>query len=644
MKDSKKCSKFFESFYNFLFWFIIITILEIVFRLVMQYSFNLDSFINIALYSITVSSVLSIFARMFNNKANNFITGTILLILAVLFSLQCVYTKILKVNFSFANLALSDQIGSFMSFVLQQIIHNIVYIIMFFIPFIAFLIFKRKINIKKNGWKNYITYVLLCIISVLLFYVHIDATKNETNSTYELCYKVNEISLNIEKLGVLNSYRVDFIRTIFGFEQEVEQEKIETVAPIEYGYNVLELDFGKETNNSNIKKINEYLENDIGTQQNEFTGMFKDYNLIYITAESFYEIAIDEEITPTLYKLTHSGFVFENYYTPTVLSTIGGEFQALTGLYPNMETLPIWRSGSNYFPYGLGTVFGSLGYDTYAYHNHTYSFQNRNQYLKSQGFTNYLACYNGLEKRINAKLWPESDLEMMEATITDYIEDENNFMAYYMTVSGHMGYSFSGNAMSRKNKSVVENMNVPDEAKAYVATQVELDRALEHLINKLDEAGKLDNTVFVLLADHYPYGLSENAIKSLSSYERDGVVEINHNALIIWNSAMETKTIDKTCMSADVLPTVLNLFGVEYDSRLFTGKDILSNSEGIAVMSNYSWVTDKGTYFAKTGEFVLKTDVEIPEDYVENINSIVRNRLNISQLIIKTNYYNYLMK
>lgn len=644
MKDIEKCSKIFNNFYNFGFWFIIILFLEIVFRIIMQYNIELESSVNILLYSILISAIISIFSRMFNDKANRHITATVLFVLGFLFSFQCVYAKIFKVYFSFANLALSDQVGGFLKETVRQILYNMPFIIIFLSPFVLFLIFKRKIKIPKNNRTNYIIYALLFVISVVLFLVHIDSTKNKTNGTYELCYKVNDMSLNVEKLGVLNAYRIDFFRTIFGFEQEIEVETIETNAPITYKPNMIELDLDKETKNSNIQKINEYIKKDIGTEQNEYTGMFKDYNLIYITAESFYEIAVDEEITPTLYKLTHSGFVFDNYYTPTVLSTIGGEFQSLTGLYPSMDILSTWRNGKNYFPYGLGTVFNSLGYSTYAYHNHTYTFQDRHKYLASQGFTNYLACYNGLEKRINAKLWPESDLEMMEATVTDYIDDDTNFMAYYMTVSGHMGYSFSGNAMSRKNKNTVENMEGTQEAKAYVATQVELDRALELLINKLEEAGKLDKTVFVLLADHYPYGLSQNAIDSLSSYERDSVVEINHNNLIIWNSKMETTNISKTCMSVDVLPTVLNLFGVEYDSRLFTGRDILSNTEGIAVMNNYSWVTDKGTYFAKTGEFVPKMLAEIPEDYVENINSIVRNRLNIAQLIMKTNYYNYLMK
>ena len=498
------------------------------------------------------------------------------------------------------------------------------------------------------------TYIITFVLSIVLFFIHIQTTRNKTNGTYELYYKVNEVTLNIEKLGVLNSYRLDFIREVFGFEQEIKNEaldeenneELETSAePIVYEYNTTDLDFEKTTSNKTIKQINEYIKNDQGTKQNEYTGMFKGYNLIYITAESFYEIGVSKELTPTLYKMTHSGFVFKNYYTPTVLSTIGGEFQSLTGLYPDSSILPTWRSGNNYFPYGLGTVFKDAGYSTYAYHNHYYTFQDRNKYIVSQGFTNYLARGNGLQKRMNCNMWPESDDEMMKVTITDYIEDETPFLAYYMTVSGHMGYNFSGgNAMSLKHKDAVKDLNVPTEAKAYVATQIELDKALERLIDELEKAGKLDNTVFVLLADHYPYGLDKKSIDSLSEYKRDEVVEINHNNLIIWNSAMEDVNIDKPCMSVDVLPTVLNLFGIEYDSRLFTGRDILSTSQGIAIMKNFSWVTEKGTYFASTGKFVPKGDEEASKEYIDSINSIVKNRLNIAKLILKTNYYKYLFK
>ncbi len=627
---------------------IVLLFLEIAFSLIVFSSFNFEKLINITLYSVIISGLLSIISGMFKDKTNTIITAIILFIIGILFCIQMVFYNVFKAFVSFSILGLGDQLNSFMSETIQAIIDNSIYILIMLLPFILYLIFKKKLNLKRNIKLSYLTYLSIMVIGIGMFVTYIFITKNKENSTYYLYHDINSISLNMEKLGVTNSYLIDIYRAIFGFEEEIVNVQMEEdnignkkEEVIVYGKNTLDIDFDKETNNSDIKKINEYMKNNPGTDKNKYTGKFKDYNLVYIVAESFSEIGVREELTPTLYKLTHSGFIFDNYYTPNTLSTIGGEFQALTGLYPDSSILSQWRKGTNYFPYGLSTVYTNLGYKTYAYHNNSYNFQDRHKYLKSQGFTNYIGCWNGMEKRMNCRGWPGSDLEMVKGTINDYINNEEPFLAYYMTVSGHFQYNFSDNSMASKNRNAVNGLNVSTSGKAYVATQIELDKALEYLINKLDEVGKLDNTVIVLLADHYPYKLDMKTINSLSSYERDNIVEVNHNNLIIWNSQMEDTHIDKPCMSSDVIPTIYNLFGIEFDSRLFTGVDILSPSSGLAVFSNMSWKSEAGTYFASGSKFVGDAP---SEDYVSNMNSIVKNRLSIAKLIVKTDYYKYLLK
>ena len=631
---------------RFSFFLIIINFLEITFSLFVFNTLSSD-YLNVFLYSIILSSFLSIITGIFEDKTNSVITLIILFLMGVLFSIQLVFYNVFKAFFSFSILGLGDQLNSFMSETLKAIVDNTLYIIVFMLPFIVYLILRKRINLQRNSYFNYIVYIVILLTSTLVFNLYISTTKNIENGPYMLLNNVNLISLNIPKLGVSNSYLIDVYRAIFGFDEKIVDansidSNVSKEEVIEYGLNTIDLSFDKPTGNNDIKKINEYVKNNTGTRKNSYTGMFKDYNLIYIVAESFSEIAVSEDLTPTLYKLTHSGFIFDKFYTPNTLSTIGGEFGALTGLYPDSSILSKWRTGNNYFPYGLGTIYKSLGYKTYAYHNNWYGFQDRHKYLKSQGFTNYLGCYNGLEKRINCKSWPQSDLEMMRATVKDYINNEEPFMAYYMTVSGHFSYNFTDNSMAYKNKKYVNDLNTGVSGKAYVATQIELDMALEYLIQTLEENDKLDNTVIVLMADHYPYKLDLKTINSLSSYERDNTVEVNHNSLILWNNKMETTVINKPCMSSDVLPTVFNLFGISYDSRLMTGKDILSDSDGIAIFSNHSWVTDKGTYFAGSTKFVPNSQVD--DNYVTDINNLVKNRLSIAKLIIKNDYYKYLMK
>ena len=630
---------------KFLFYFVSILFLEMFFKFSIFNHLEVESIVNILLLVFGLSALLSIITNLFSDKVNRVISAVLLFIIGVLFSVQMVFYNVFKTFFSFSILGLGDQLESFMGETVKAIIENGLYIIIFMIPFILFLIFKRKISVK-SAKISYIFYLVLLFFSVSLYLLNIYHYKDRDNSSYELYTKTNSVALNLEKFGVLNSYIIDIHRSIFGFSEEIELTSNEPIEEkkeeIVYDKNTLEINFDKATSNKEIQKINSYMQNDSGTQKNSYTGKYQGYNLIYIVAESFSEIAISEELTPTLYKLTHTGLVFDNYYTPNTLSTIGGEFQALTGLYPDSSILTKWRKGTNYFPYGLGTVYKNLGYKTYAYHDNWYGFQDRHKYLKSQGFTNYLGCYNGLEKRMNCKRWPQSDLEMMKVTMKDYINNTEPFLAYYMTVSGHFSYNFSDNSMASKNKKYVNNLKLSTAAKAYVATQIELDRALEYMINELDNAGKLDNTVIVLMADHYPYKLSMNDVNSLSSYKRDNVVEVNHNALILWNNLEETTHIDKPCMSSDVLPTIYNLFGVEYDSRLFTGKDILSTSDGLVILSNHSWVTSHGTYFASGSKFNAKDEVE--EGYVSKINEMVKNRLSVGKLIIKNDYYKYLLK
>lgn len=629
---------------RFCLFFISLLFLEIVFSLVIFNGFGIEKLITISLYSGIISSFLSIITGIFNNKVNIIITAIILFIIGILFAIQLVFYNVYKAFISLSILGLSDQLKSFTNEIFKAIVDNSMYILLMLLPFILYLIFKKKLDLIKNNLKSYLCYLIVMIIGIALFVFYVYSTKNKENSLYYLYHDINNVSLNIEKLGVSNSYLIDIYRFIFGFEEDLVNEELQSnsvINNITYDKNTLDISFDKDTSNSDIKKINEYMQNNSGTDKNKYTGLYNGYNLVYIVAESFSEIAVSEELTPTLYRLTHTGFMFDNYYTPNTLSTIGGEFGALTGLYPDSSILNIWRSGKNYFPYGLGTVFKNLGYNTYAYHNNWYGFQDRHKYLKSQGFTNYIGCYNGMEKRINCNSWPQSDLEMIKATMKDYINDPEPFLAYYMTVSGHFQYNFNDNGIASKNKKYVNGLNLSTSAKAYVATQIELDRALEYLINKLDEVGKLDNTIIVLLADHYPYKLDLKAINSLSSYNRDSVVEVNHNNLILWNNNMEDIHINKVCMSSDVIPTIYNLFGIDYDSRLFTGRDILSTSDGIAIFSNRSWRSDMGTYFTSGSKFVGE---EIEENYISNINSMIKNRLNIAKLIIKTDYYKYLFK
>ncbi len=368
--------------------------------------------------------------------------------------------------------------------------------------------------------------------------------------------------------------------------------------------------------------------------------MFKGKNLIFILAESFNEIAIDENLTPTLYRLSNNGFKFNNFYSPSFFSTTGGEFLATTGLIPTSSTLERYRKNRVFIPYGFGNIFSKYNYRVQSFHDWTYSYYERDNTMLNLGIDNYMAFGNGLEKYMNTK-WLTKDSEMTDVTTPLYLGKDGNFATYYITMSGHPPYTGTNNVASQYYDKV-KDMNCSFQIKNYLASQIELDKMVEHLIEDLEESGELDNTVIALVGDHYPYTIPINEINQISTYERDETIEASRSKFIIWNNEMkEPVTVDKVGCQLDVLPTLLNLFGIEYDSRLILGKDLLSNAEGIAMFPDNSWVTEYGTYYAKDRKFVLKPGITLDnqEEYVKRLSIKRNNYFSVSKMIIFNDYY-----
>ena len=403
-------------------------------------------------------------------------------------------------------------------------------------------------------------------------------------------------------------------------------------------YNVIEsIDFtalADSTDSDILKATDEYLSNATPTRKNNYTGLLKDYNLITICAESFCPWFISEELTPTLYKLSHTGILFENYYGTFQSVTTNGEYTMCMGLYPDMSRTKTDSSfnvaGTNYLPFCLGNALKGMGYQAWGYHDYIGDFYNRNITHANMGYT-FKAADSGLDVKID---WPSSDLEMMEASVDDYINSGEPFHAYYMTFSGHYQYNWD-NAMSAKNRDAVCNLPYSETVQAYLACNMELEYALEDLFEQLERAGQTDNTVIVLTADHYPYGLSESQYNELAGKDIDTTFEKYHNSFLCYIPNMQPVDVDTYCCDIDILPTLLNLFGVSYDSRLLAGKDILSDSTHVAVLADQSYLTDSFCYNAETGTAqsydtrpVKDADVQAYCQYVSNIFSFSTQVLN----------------
>ena len=413
---------------------------------------------------------------------------------------------------------------------------------------------------------------------------------------------------------------------------------------------VMDIDFEgiAETESGTIANLAAYCATLEPSMSNEYTGLFEGKNLIMITAEAFTAEAIDPVITPNLYRLATRGINFTDSYVPATAGTIGGEFSHIFGLLPQDGGVSFYHMacrGNTYLT--MSQRLNALGYYGMAFHNNDYQYYTRNVTHNLLGYSEgYMGWGNGLESYIDP-VWPESDLQMMEATIPMYI-DQQPFNIYYMSVSGHSNYSRYANAQSRAHWDETASLEgqCSDTIRAYIACQVDLDRAVGYLLEQLEAEGILDDTVIAICADHYPYGLDNEHLSELYGYEVTNTVLRDHNRLILWCGCLEDEDpiiVDTPTMSIDMLPTLLNLFGIEYDSRLLPGRDVFSDAMPLYFNAGYDWRTDLGTYLSSRATFYPDDpDAEIPEGYVEAVRAIVANRINYCSGVLSSNYFRYL--
>lgn len=632
-----------------LWWSFLIIYLEIIYKFFIMKDLLTTNTFSVVLFSIPWIIIFTIITSIFNEKVNKILTIVFSFLIILITLAQIVYYNFYNSMFSF--LSLTTGTGQVMQFyvMIASVIARIWYIFaIILIPYILFLIFKNKLfDFKKNNLKFLISYLLIFILSFLGIVLVISKNNEGFYSLKRLIFKTHAPMLTIDKTGLFTMEMIDIERYIFGFNEEIYSEQInvnneeEKVPEVKIEYNTTDIDFDKLINDETddkIKSMHVYFKNTAPSNKNEYTGMFKDKNLIFITAEAFDTIAIDEKLTPTLYKIANNSFIFKNYYQPLYpVSTSDGEYMNLNSLIPKEGVWSFKQTSKISMPYGIGNMFNKEGYVSYGFHNHNYNYYDRQKSHKNIGLK-YYGCGNGLEKKMNCKHWPNSDKEMIDATTSYYI-DNDKFMTYYMTVSGHLNYNFSGNNMAYRNKNKVKNLKYSTAIKAYLATQIELDKSIEKLLQVLEEKGKLNDTLIVIAPDHYPYGLTTKQMNEISTIDRNDKFEKFHTTLIMYNPNIEKTVVDKVISSLDILPTIYNLYGLTFDSRLLMGRDIFSNNEHIVILSDRSWITDKGKYNSVTKEFTSTTNEEIEEDYIDRINMIVNQRYGMSSLIIYNNYY-----
>lgn len=553
---------------------------------------------------------------------------------------------------------INNILGTYKQDAITVVTRSLIVIIVYLLPLIIYLILNKYFDrkIEKIEYKESMVVIFTSML-VLLFICFFNIDNFDFGS-------------NLSSKGLIKATIISGVNVEFGNKNTLNMQNISTKSEIvdiamqddKQDYNKFDIDFdsiiGSEAN-KNIAKINAYINKVNPSNKNKWTGLYKNKNLILICAEAFSKYVIDKELTPTLYRLAHNGFYFSDYYQPTWGgSTSTGEYSFLTGLMPTEGADTMYTTIGKNMYFNIGKQLQKNGYKTYAFHNGFYDFYRRNETHVNLGFDKFIALDNGFE-RLTEEYVPE-DEELFRATLSIDDFTKEPFCLYYMTISGHAFYNDNNNyKVFHQRKRIRERYGKKYESQVenYLCYQLYLEDALTTMLKILEEKNLLNDTVICLTSDHYPYGLKspaythgQNYIYNLYGIDEYDKFDIDKNTWILWDLSLENDNkefaieIDEPTYSLDILPTLLNLFGIEFDSRFLVGRDVFSDKEAMVVYPNRNFITKYGKFFEDTKRFVKFDDsIELPDGYIENFRERANNIYNYSRLVIKENYFQYLV-
>ena len=644
---------------NYFLLLISLMLIEVIFRLINKLSITNISFFRTFLGVNIISIVLSLVYSIFPKKISKVLIIFTVLIDSIYSFIQILFLNFLGVYMSFNTVS---QVGAVKNYIFDFLKSSKGEYYLVFLPFIICLLItivskiissNHPIDFKLKRRFYYENQIVICILliiftlSSLTYYNTLNekySDKYQVLSLKELFLNVSNPSLAIKDFGI-TSYALLDLKSKY-VENEIANETI-------FAYNdnnktrdkddTLWLNVINNEQNTNLNTLNRYfIDNDLPSK-NAFTGKYKDKNLIVIMMESVNDIIINEQYFPNFYSLYSSSYYFKNNYSPrNSCATGNNEFSAMTSLYSIYNNCTSNLYVNNIYPQSIFNLFNNSGYITNSFHDYDNTYYERTKIHPNMGSQNYYDV-NALNMTYSNVYgaWP-SDVTLMEEYLKKLDDISGSFMSYITTVTTHQPYS-SQSEYGDKYLDKFENVSYSLELKRYLSKMTELDNAIGVLIDGLKERNLLDDTIIVLFGDHYPYAinldiLNEILDRDLTNYENEKV------PLIIYDSSLkETITMDEYTSYINLVPTIANLFDLDYDPRYYMGEDLFSSDyQSIVVFYDYSWKNEYAYYNSSTGKITYFTDFTYTDEEIKEINSQIYAKMNMSSTAIKSNYFAYL--
>ena len=569
------------------------------------------------------------------------------IIFLLMFLTNNVYYSMTKTFFDFNLLESASEGAPYIIDTLKNC-NVLVYISFIFIILLIVFAYKKIPYKTKNNNKLLIYTIIIFLIIHLLSPISLGkANKSLTWSSWKnprnIYNSFNDNNKSLKVSGLIEYTIRNFYITFLKSKQEENSEDIE----------FLNIAF-EESDKSN----------------NKYTGLFKDKNLIFIQFEGLDNWLVTEEDTPTIYKMLNNSINFNNHfsYYNGGGSTFNSEFAVNTGfITPLSYTQNAYTFNRNNFPYSMAHIFKDLDYSVNAFHMNSGEYYSRTANYKNWGYDKYYGLKDMFEYK-DESYTLDRELILNEEFNKLIFPEEGKFVDYIIAYSGHLPFTNTKGVCkllydedhvpiideddenendenendekdTTKEKIEITEREPMTEEQCIRRQAKETDYMMQLILQNLEEKNLINNTIIVAYSDHYLYTIEDKSV--LDRYKETSNNLINKTPFFIWSNNGKKININKVTSQLNILPTVLNLWGIDYNPNNYIATDALANNyEGIVFFSDYSWYD--GNVYVENGE--VTNGKNISYEKLEEKNYYVSNITKKNDLALKFNYFKYKKK
>ena len=382
---------------------------------------------------------------------------------------------------------------------------------------------------------------------------------------------------------------------------------------------------------------------------NKYTGIFKNKNLIFVQLEGIDDWLLTEKDMPTLYGMLNNSFVFQNHYSyyNGGGSTFNSEFAVNTGfITPLSYTQNAYSFNKNSFPYSMANMFKNQDYVVNAFHMNSGEYYSRQTNYTNWGYDKYYGL-------LDINDYKDKSYTLDRELINDVTFQEkmfpkdSKFVDYLITYSNHLPFTNTKGVcklLYDMEMDLDDTVDMGEESSSMFVQLTEeecirkqaheTDYMMELLLKKLTELNLIDDTVIVVFTDHYLYTVEDKTI--LDKYKNTSNNLINKTPFFIWQNNMKRTNIKEVTSQLNILPTTLNLFGINYNPNYYIGSDALSpNYKGMVFFSDYSWYD--GNIYVENG--VIANNKSSSQEYLDEKNYYIHYLTKKNDLALKYNVF-----